>query len=557
MAVGHTDYEIQVLRDERWVTTAIVGKEDDARGSAKKLFADKTCPGVRVISNWHRSDGGIVEKEIYAERRTIKDDAPPRVAAIDDAPPACATIADYYGAQSRSSVNRLLRSYLEKAVITPTELMHSHRELKRLQGADALFPSAVDRIATLQAKAADADARARRDEIFKHVDTMAARARKADTADLPRLGDGGFGTVVRKVGAGEDGDFLSLVVLARELLQARNWLAKLERLTKLALADDDRHAIALLDGVIADVLGANVIQELLGWQPGLAAAICHLFDLAEGRMAVDASEAADIAAALNRLFADGRLPESRACLLDRAHRHIKAANPLYRNEPNKETAAFRQLLDRAALPDGFICGPATAEALTLRYARMIEEGGATGRGKAIATLFRMMPDRAYGLIYLGDLAKAALGREHGADIAKQAETVLDARSLHDLVDRRLPPKDKMRRATIAHGAVAPDGSRIADHIDTLLERYLIEEKIVEKLDDRTSSLRDRAIRLVNFCAAAVLPEGKALARARERAKELLRQPNFESHFLEGISDGIVAQKALRDFHTLLGKAGFR
>ena len=91
----------------------------------------------------------------------------------------------------------------------------------------------------------------------------------------------------------------------------------------------------------------------------------------------------------------------------------------------------------------------------------------------------------------------------------------------------------------------------------MIDEYLIAEQIIEKLDHPSSTLRDRATRLVQFCAAGVLPEGKALTRARERIRAILRQPNFDAHFVEGIADPAKAQKALRDFHQLLiNKAGF-
>ena len=107
-------------------------------------------------------------------------------------------------------------------------------------------------------------------------------------------------------------------------------------------------------------------------------------------------------------------------------------------------------------------------------------------------------------------------------------------------------------------SVYPDElkKRITDHIDGVLERYLNEHQIIEKLDHADSPLRDRAVRLVQFCAAGVLPEGKALSRARQRILTLLRQPNFDAHFVEGITDPARAQVALRDFHGLLVKAGF-
>ena len=43
--------------------------------------------------------------------------------------------------------------------------------------------------------------------------------------------------------------------------------------------------------------------------------------------------------------------------------------------------------------------------------------------------------------------------------------------------------------------------------------------------------------------------------ARKRIVKLLRQPNFDEHFIEGIEDPAKAEKALRDFHKLLVAGG--
>ena len=75
------------------------------------------------------------------------------------------------------------------------------------------------------------------------------------------------------------------------------------------------------------------------------------------------------------------------------------------------------------------------------------------------------------------------------------------------------------------------------------------------MDNPNTHLRDRAVMLVKFCGAGVLPEGKALALARKRVIKLLRQPSFDAHFIEGIPDPHRAEKALRDFHKLLIQGG--
>ncbi|HTH16811.1 MAG TPA: hypothetical protein VL974_09180, partial [Magnetospirillum sp.] len=386
---------------------------------------------------------------------------------------------------------------------------------------------------------------------------------RAETLKLPKLA-GSFKDVCDQVArlGGEDADYLAMVVLSRDLVNVRNWLGKLERLCKLAVEEGDPHALELLDGVIADVLGSNVVQEILGWQPSLAAAIIHMFDLANGHLQVEKSAAGDSAEMLNQLLKDGKLPTAREMLIDRAMRQLKSANPLYRSDPSKEAAAYAMVLERMITPTGLLFGPEGADALTWRQTRMVEEGGATGKRSAIQATFNAMPDKAAGLIYLCELARTDFAKEYLDDIIGRVERVLEATALAELCARTLSAKDRMLRATLAHRAVEsspfPEAmrQRLADHIDGILEKYLIDEQIIEKLDHHESSLRDRATRLVQFCAAGVLPEGRAMTRARQRILGLLRSPHFDAHFVDGIADPAKAQKTLRDFHQLLVRAGF-
>ncbi|MDO8606691.1 MAG: hypothetical protein Q7R40_09160 [Phaeospirillum sp.] len=565
MVADRASFEVQVSKDGRWSTETIVYKEDEARTLAKKLLADKKCEGAKIVRNWLRSDGTMVETEVFCETRAVKDDGPIRITPIDSVPAEkCETPEEFLGPDARGVMNRVFRTYLDKAFLTPTELMHSYKELKRLQEKDSLVPSAVDRVAQLQTKDGEQAPKDRSQEIFKSIDNISARARRVESLKLPKL-DGRFSDVIAKLGAmgeSEDRDYLAMVVLSRDLINVRNWVGKLERLCALAVEDSDPHAVEMLDGVIADVLGSNVVQDVLGWQPGLGAAIIAMFDLADGKMPPVKSDAGESAEVLNRLFAEKKLPISRNVLLDRAHRQIRSPNPLMRNDTTKEFEEFKRLIGRALCPTGFVCGSETADAVTARYTRMVEQGGAAGRKAAIEGVFRALPDPATGLVYLCELAGSSFAAEHTPDIMETMELVFRCRSISDLCLRTLPPKERMLRATNAHrvamASVLPPElkTKVADFIDTILERYLIDEQIVEKLDHHDSPLRDRAVRLVQFCAAGVLPEGKAMTRARQRILMLLRQPNFDAHFIDGFTDPMRAQKALRDFHQLLVKAGF-
>ena len=164
-------------------------------------------------------------------------------------------------------------------------------------------------------------------------------------------------------------------------------------------------------------------------------------------------------------------------------------------------------------------------------------------------------------MYLAELSNTEFNEDHMDDIISQLDVVFSARVIKQLCRQSISHRDRMLTATGAYKATAtsalPDDikQQVTQHIDGVLERYLVDENIIDRLDSPGTHLRDRAVRLVKFCGAGVLPEGKALKLARKRIVKLLRQPNFDEHFVDGIDDPAKAEKALRDFHKLLVQGG--
>ncbi len=562
MKAARESFEIQVLREGRWLTESARATEDDARALAKTLLANKQCPGVRIVRNWLNRDGTMTETVLFEQKQAVKE-APVRINPIEQASPLCQSPRDYFGLESRMVINRLLRSYLDSVNLTPTEVMHSVKEMQRVGDKDGLLPSAVDMVATLQTKNTDLKAKQRRDDIFASLDQIRAQARRAESLPLPKLGTRFSETLAQVASLDRDNpEYLAMVVLSRELIGIRNFMGKLEKLCRLALDEPHPQALLLLDTVIADVLGANIVQELLGWQPSLGSAIISMLDLADGKFKPEKSEAPEAVDMLNELFSQRGLPASHHCLTDRAMRQLKSPTPLYRNDPSKEMEEYQRVLMRLLVPGGMVSGAHAAEAITIRGARFVEQGGASGRRSAIQATVQALPDKAHGVMYLAELSKSPIGDGHIDDIIKQLDIVFGARVIGELCRRSLSPKERLVNATGAVQATLssalPDEikHKVADHIDGVLERYLVEEQVIEKLDNPNDLLRDRAVRLVKFCGAGVLPEGKALMRARQRVVKLLRQPNFDRNFVQDIREPAKAEKALRDFHKLLVQAGF-
>jgi hypothetical protein len=329
----------------------------------------------------------------------------------------------------------------------------------------------------------------------------------------------------------------------------------------MAAEETEPEALEMLDGVIADVLGTDVIQEILGLQLGLGATICALLDLADGIPPAAKTMTGEVTASLCALLAAGRLPASCRCIIERAHRALRLPMLLKPNDREQEPAELRKIIARVLTPAGLHSGADTAHALTTRFTRMVEEGGKTGRRAAIKGVFLAMPDMAYGVIYLCEAGRSDFAKEHLADMEALFDLVLKAATISAFCHRDLDLDARMARATAAYQAVSvsPFASevrtRIAGHIDDLLERFVIEEQIIDRLDQPGGALRDRALRLVQFCGAGLLPNGKALKRAQGRVLALLRQPDFPARFVAGINDPQAAQAALRDFFALLKSSG--
>ena len=65
MASGQGGFDIQIKRENRWITEATREQETDARGLAKKLLSDPKCAGARVVAIQLRRDGTHNEKVIF------------------------------------------------------------------------------------------------------------------------------------------------------------------------------------------------------------------------------------------------------------------------------------------------------------------------------------------------------------------------------------------------------------------------------------------------------------------------------------------------------------
>ena len=99
--------------------------------------------------------------------------------------------------------------------------------------------------------------------------------------------------------------------------------------------------------------------------------------------------------------------------------------------------------------------------------------------------------------------------------------------------------------------------KFTEHLHTLLYKYVVEAKILERVDDPNRPLRMRARMLVSMCLPDMLPPGRAVEAARPRVVGYLRQPNFTTEVVADLTDPAEKEKTLRDLFDVMKKAGFR
>ncbi len=565
MAIRNS-YEIHVFREKRWVLDSVLDDEAQALDFANRIISAKGIEGVKIIKEHKLPNGEFSEKTIFEKMKKVENKKDISISDISSAA-NCSDHTELTKFESRVTIGRILRKYLDESALTPIEILHHYRELKRLLDLD-IINGAVDRVATLQVRqSGGGDTRKRRDELYGMLDKASARAQAAQKKTLPQVKKEGFAAVLRTINGGtpsDDSDYLALTALSTALVDIRNWPGKLvETVRQMTLASDP-HAMDLLDGVAADVIaGRSVIQDLVGSQPNLGVFLARLVDLIEGKLDVGGREESDPVIPLNARFAAGELGVSRGVLTEYAQRQIKGSQPLVRNDHDAEFEMFRQLLNRLITPDGIFGGPETAEALVLRYTRFLPNGGVPGRREAITVVTNYLPSSRQRLLFLLGLLGTEIGVEQADFIAATAQEMIGgAMRVDDLIPSKASPKVKMQEVSgmyrILLQSALPEELReaLASILDQILADFLIEQQIVEKLDRPEDSMRLRALRLVQFCASGVLTDGKAFEVARQAVLAHLRQPQFEAKFVADIPDAAQRERAIRDFHALLNSSNF-
>jgi hypothetical protein len=570
-------FEVHCLKDGRWTIETSISNQQEAEAFARKMLEKREILGVKVILE--RAGSASTSESVVFSKTKEKKEEKLTVGRVENAP-LCSTVTDCYGLNARMTMNRLFRQYLDKQNLTPIEILHNYREFKRLQDNDSLMGSAVGQIATLQAEGgANGTVIQRRDALYRFLTELGKSAKEVESIPLPSIKQLGLDATLAKIQAGagddpENANFLFRVAVSRELVDIRSYLGKLDRVLMWAEESQDDESAKRIDDFVCDILGTtSVIQDLLGDQPSLAAAVNRLLDLALGQWQAPPPTANAAAAGggdddrigrIARLIQAGRLPGCKQVLVERVRLQLSGANPLVRSDPEQEVPTFRQIMDRVMPDDGYpLGGVDLVDALVQRKMRILNRGGSGGFRAAAAWMAMVMLNPVRKTRFLIALAQGPSGKQYAEEIFGLIDDVLvKVETISDIVKTRVPPNEKMAAVTQVWGEIrrAPlpldRVERICTRLDDLLLHYVKAERIIEKIDDPARPLRMRTMMLMKMCLPTSLPPGKASNVARDLIVGMLKRPNFENEVVADIVDPAEKARAQRDLFVLMRQAGF-
>ncbi|NYZ12167.1 serine/threonine protein kinase [Azospirillum sp. RWY-5-1] len=458
-----------------------------------------------------------------------------------------------------------LRTWLEPLCVTPFELIHNAKFMKSLLEQGTVLDTALTRVATIQARFPGQDQKTRRATLQDALNRTTTRAREAQLAfaSLPRLQGTVDAVLAAAPGKCPTGDarYDLRVAIATELAELRVWPAKLEHTIELLRADRDERLIAVGDEVLADLLGFGpVLQELFGnaaQAPGaVLAQLCTQF-LCDTATATAGGP--NRLSSLNALCRKGLLPQTRAAVLDRTRRALRAPHPLVRGTPMEEAESLKTLAGLLLRPECVVGGEGMAEALTIRYSRRLEQGGASAFRRSIVGLAESLNDLFTRLHYLAAVSRTQAAERHMQEIVDTAngalanEMLVEGTLLGTAEVGRLRNLIDGAAAAIRASALPPESSmKLAGRLATLFDGLARQGRLLARLRQAEPLHRRRALRLAELACSGLLTEQGGLPPVRQYIMETVRQPGFQAELAQEAGNEFV-QMEIRRLSELLGQ----
>jgi len=351
-------YEIHVLDDKRWLIKEAMedGRELLGRPYGKLDFEETeravvdravellglgTVHAVRVVRERVRPDGYVTQREIFYREATGKVEPPLTVARYEGPIAFCTTTDDLSRRASCQIIGVVVRSFLDRYMITALELLHNHGYIRRILENVVVLQGGVQQIANLQVKAQGGQLRPRADALMALLTKVEKDAHNAlgerGVPDVTEDNFNGFAQRLEAAFGGERYRYFMFYALAKNY-RGNSLLAKVDSLLTIIMGQELRPVdLGMLDELLAGCLDhPMMVMDVLGHQTNLAAALESLANLAAGAEGPGDETVTN----LRRGMASGKIPFSSETIWNRVLREVERGKPLCRDNEKQEWATL-------------------------------------------------------------------------------------------------------------------------------------------------------------------------------------------------------------------------
>ena len=434
---------VNVRDGDRWTIYTDALTKGTGIKEAKALLSTGNFDGVKVTEDRGQSK----EKIVFEEESAGRTERPVSVTPVEEAP-YCKELEEFYSFEARITMGRLLREHLDNVGITAGEHIHDKLNILAVVRNDTFYIQILQTLANLQTKGSDEKPADRIDFLEATVKQMRDRAQFAD--DLSEfeqvLKDSHAGELVKEVtGKVADGNqaFSIRAVLSRYLSAQGDWEGKLVLLLEQIEKDPGEVALIYIDEMLGEIFdGSEAVQEILGYQRNLAAAMTTLVQLAAGSYEISEGSNSPLER-LSAVMAKHDLKHTQDILLDRVGRALAGVNPLTKGDRFEEQDSFRALMRNLIGQKVFSNSDQLAEAATLRAKSVLkEENEDESYEKAIDNMIFLLPTIATKCGYLLDLTGTEYGRNNQRHIiASLANVLAGINSVTQIVEKGASEKE--------------------------------------------------------------------------------------------------------------------
>lgn len=447
----------------------------------------------------------------------------------------CSTLADFYSPAARDTVGRSLPSFLDQLVITPGELIHSGKYLKRLNDAGRVLMNAVDKVGTAQAKQKGENVAARIRDLHALISAATRKAWEDDRdKPVPTMTPDTFlaATAALKAPAGER-DYMIGRMVTEHLFGHKVWRDKVTALTRMVELSKGRDEFRLVEPWLAEALRSEpALDQLLGFPERLEERCHDLIDIWRGAWQ-PRDTAVPVMADIARLIAEGDAPTVKAAIEFALLRTLAGKEPLRSAEPELEIQAVFDLFRRMWSGGQLVGGAKALALLERRQSRHFNTEGVTD-------LLRERKVVADRIAFLMQLAAQAVGTSNRATIKSFIDHYFGDQ---DFVPRTIaglePPVPKLQTLAGVHRALK--GSWLSDDdkaatmakVEAAQTELLKRSRLFEQVEKKGGGPAQKVLTLLDLCRKATFIDGPPLDMVRSVVQVYLRDPQFTAEYLAG------------------------